>query len=221
MTDASLTLYYHPFASFCQKVLIALYENGVPFRPHLVDLGDPEARAAFLAIWPIGKFPVLRDAARDRLLPESSIIIEYLALRHPGPLPLVPEDPDAALRVRLADRFYDSYVHEPMQKIVADTLRPPGRGDPQGVEDARALLATAYGMIEAEMGGRTWAVGEDFTMADCAAAPALFYANWVQPLAGHPNVAAYLARLRARPSFARVVEEARPYRHLFPAERRA
>jgi glutathione S-transferase len=219
---AALTLYYHPFASFCQKVLIALYERDVPFRPHLVDLGDPEARAAFLAIWPIGKLPVLHDAAADRPVPESSSIIEYLDRAHPGPAPLVPEEPDTALRVRMADRFYDSYVHEPMQKIVTDTIRPPGRSDPHGVEEARATLATAYGMIEAEMAGRTWAAGEDFTMADCAAAPALFYANWVQPLApGHPAVAGYLARLRARPAFARVVEEARPYRHLFPAERRA
>src|SRR5687767_8838567 len=139
----TLTLHYHPFASFCQKVLIALYENDVAF-PHLVDLGDAEARAAFLALWPIGRFPVLEDAGR--LVPESSIIIEHLALHHPGPVALVPADADAALQVRLADRFYDAYVHEPMQKIVADTLRAPGRGDPQGVEDARALLDRAYGM---------------------------------------------------------------------------
>ena len=135
---------------------------------------------------------------------------------------MVPEDPEVALAVRTADRFYDAYVHEPMQKIVVDNIRPAGRGDPHGVEEARATLATAYGMIEADMAERIWAAGEEFSMADCAAAPALFYANWVQPLAPeHPNVAAYLVRLRARPSFARVVEEARPYRHLFPAERRA
>jgi glutathione S-transferase len=220
--DAGLTLYYHPFASFCQKVLIALYENAVPFRPHLVDLGDPGARAAFTAIWPIGRFPVLHDAARDRLVPESSSIIEYLDLAHPGPVRLLPEDPDTALRVRLADRIWDGYVHQPMQRIVADTIRPPGRADPHGVEEARATLATAYRMLDAELAVRRWAVGEDFTMADCAAAPALFYANWVQPLAPeHPNLAGYLARLRQRPSFARVVEEARPYRNLFPAERRA
>jgi glutathione S-transferase len=220
--DATLTLYYHPFASFCQKVLIALYENAVPFRPHLVDLGDPKARAAFLALWPIGKFPVLHDATADWLVAESSSIIEYLDLAYAGAVRLVPEDPHAALRVRMADRFYDSYVHEPMQKIVTDTIRPPGRGDPHGVEEARTQVATAYRMIEAEIAGRTWAIGEDFTLADCAAAPALFYANWVQPLAPeYPAVAAYLARLRGRPSFARVVEEARPYRHLFPAERRA
>jgi glutathione S-transferase len=222
MAGEGLTLYYHPFASFCQKVLIALYENGVAFRPHLVDLGDAEARAAFLAIWPIGRVPVLHDADRDRLVPESSAIIEYLDLARPGPVRMVPADPEAALEVRLADRFYDAYVHEPMQKIVTDSLRPTGRADPHGVEEARATLATAYRMLESAMARRTWATGAAFGMADCAAAPALFYANWVQPIAPeHPALAAYLGRLRARPSFARVVEEARPYRRLFPAERRA
>jgi glutathione S-transferase len=135
---------------------------------------------------------------------------------------MIPADPEAALAVRLADRFYDAHVHQPMQKIVADSLRPPGRADPHGVEEARATLVTAYRMLDADMAGRPWAAGEAFGLADCAAAPALFYANWVQPIAPeHPALAAYLARLRARPSFARVVEEARPYRHLFPAERRA
>lgn len=214
------TLHYHPFASFCQKVLIALYEKAVPFRPNLVDLGDPEERAALQRIWPFGKFPVLEDAGR--IVAESSSIIEYLDLRHPQAPRMVPEDPAAALAVRTADRFYDTYVHLPMQKIVTDCIRPEGRTDPQGVEEARATLATAYAMIEAEAGAREWAAGDRFGMADCAAAPALFYANWVQPLMPeYPAAAAYLARLRARPSVARVVEEARPYRHLFPAERRA
>ena len=214
------TLHYHPFASFCQKVLIALYEKAVPFRPNLVDLGDPEERAALQRIWPFGKFPVLEDAGR--IVAESSSIIEYLDLRHPQAPRMVPEDPAAALAVRTADRFYDTYVHLPMQKIVTDCIRPEGRADPQGVEEARATLATAYAMIEAEAGAREWAAGDRFSMADCAAAPALFYANWVQPLMPeYPAAAAYLARLRARPSVARVVEEARPYRHLFPAERRA
>ena len=214
------TLHYHPFASFCQKVLIALYEKAVPFRPNLVDLGDPEERAALQRIWPFGKFPVLEDAGR--IVAESSSIIEYLDIRHPQAPRMVPEDPAAALAVRTADRFYDTYVHLPMQKIVTDCIRPEGRADPQGVEEARATLATAYAMIEAEAGAREWAAGDRFGMADCAAAPALFYANWVRPLMPeYPAAAAYLARLRARPSVARVVEEARPYRHLFPAERRA
>ena len=164
---------------------------------------------------------MLRDAARDRLVPESSV-----DHRVPGAAPsrarcaLVPADPDAALRVRLADRFYDAYVHEPMQKIVTDTLRPPGRGDPHGVEEARALLATAYGMIEAEMAGRHLGGGRGLHHGRLRrGAGALLRQLGAAARAGHPSVAAYLARLRARPSFARVVEEARPYRHLFPAKR--
>jgi glutathione S-transferase len=219
---AGLTLYYHPFASFCQKVLIALYENETQFTPHLVDLGDPASRDAFLAVWPIGRFPVLGDAGRGRIVPESSTIIEYMVVHYPGPSELIPADPEQALEVRFRDRFFDQYVDEPMQKIVTDRLRPPDGHDPVGVAAARELLATAYGLIETVMRDRTWAAGAHFSMADCAAAPALFYADWVQPFGeSHPATAAYMARLRARPSFARVVEEARPYRHLFPAERQA
>jgi glutathione S-transferase len=212
-----LTLYFHPFASFCQKVLIALYENGTPFIPHVVDLGDEKSRAEFAAIWPIAKFPVLREEPSGRAIPESSSIIEYLAQNHPGGTSLVPADPEDALQVRGWDRFYDNYVQVPMQKIVGDRLRAPGQHDPQGVAEAKALLETAYGIIEREMAGKSWATGNAFTMADCAAAPALFYADMVLPFdASHPNVAAYYRRLLARPSFARVVEEARPYRELFP-----
>jgi glutathione S-transferase len=125
----TLVLYFHPLSSFCQKALIALCENGTPFEPRIVDLSDEASRAAFLRLWPIGKFPVLRDEARDRLIPESSVIIEYLDQHYPGPAPLVPADPDLALKTRLADRFYDLYVHEPMQKIVGDRLRPAGERD--------------------------------------------------------------------------------------------
>ena len=214
----SLTLYSHPFASFCQKVLIALYEAGTPFDEHLVDLGDPAAREAFLKLSPFGKMPALKDGAL--VVNESSIIIEYLDQRHPGPALMIPAD--NALEVRAKDRFYDIYVADPMQRIVADRLRPQGQEDPTGVEAARGVLRTAYDLIEAEMGGRTWAAGEAFTLADCAAAPALFYAEWVEPFgAERPNLAAYLARLNARPSFARVVDEARPYRHYFPQPRTA
>jgi glutathione S-transferase len=212
----SLKLYFHPFASFCQKVLIALYENDVPFERILVDLGDQASRTAFEAVWPIARFPVLRDEARDRLVPESSVIIEYLDLHYPGPVKLVPGDAGAALTTRLRDRFFDFYVSEPMQKIVTDRIRPPGRADPHGVEVARALLRTAYAMLDREMAAQTWAAGEAFTLADCAAAPALFYANWVMPFEAHKNVAAYFRRLMTRPSFARVIEEAKPYRGLFP-----
>ena len=213
----SLELYFHPFASFCQKVLVALYENDVPFEPHVVDLGDEVSSAEFKRIWPIGKFPVLRDEARVRTIPESSMIIEYLARHYPGKTELVPEDADLAWETRLCDRFYDLYVNVPMQKIVTDRLRPTGRNDSHGVEEARRLLQTAYGLIDQEMETRTWAIGDAFSMADCAAAPAMYYANLVMPFGdAHRNAAAYLDRLMERPSFARVVEEAKPYRALFP-----
>ena len=210
-----LTLHYHPFSSYCQKALVALYENGTDFTPHLVDLGDPEARAALRALWPICRFPVLVDD--DRTIPESSCIIEHLALRHPGPVELIPTDAGAALEVRLEDRFYDAYVHTPMQKIVGDALRPDGARGPHGVAEAEALLDLAYDMIEARMADRTWACGEAFTLADCAAAPALFYGDWARPIGpDRPRVAAYRERLCARPSFARAIDEARPWRKHFP-----
>jgi glutathione S-transferase len=213
----SLTLYFHPLSSFCQKVLVALYENGTPFEPQIVDLGDETSRADFKKIWPLGKFPVLRDEAKDRTVPEGSIIIEYLAQHYPGKTRFLPTDPDLAWQTRLRDRFYDLYVNVPMQKVVTDRLRPAGKNDSHGVEEAKTLLQTAYGMIEQEMGTRTWAIGDEFTMADCAAAPALFYANMVIPLGdAHRNVAAYLGRLMERPSFARVIEEAKPYLALIP-----
>jgi glutathione S-transferase len=213
----SLKLYFHPLASFCWKALIALYENDTPFEPHVVDLVNETSRAEFKKIWPIGKFPVLRDDARDVTVPESSIIIEYLSQHYPGRSQLVPTDADLARQTRLRDRFYDLYVHEPMQKIVGDRLRPPGKNDPHGVEQARAQLQTAYGMIDREMAAKTWAMGDAFTMADCAAAPALFYANKVLPFDGtHKNAAAYLGRLMKRPSFARTVKEAQHYFALFP-----
>ena len=213
----SLKFFFHPLASFCQKVLIALYENDTPFEPCLVDLGNEASIAAFRKLWPIAKMPVLRDGARDRTIPESSIIIEYLAQHYPGRTALIPADPDLALRTRLGDRFYDLYVHEPMQKIVGDRLRPAGKNDPHGVEAARALLRTAYGMIDEEMAAKTWAIGDAFSLADCAAAPPLFFANKLMPFGdGHKNVAAYFERLTARPSFARALKEAEPYMKLFP-----
>jgi glutathione S-transferase len=215
----SLTLYYHPLASFCWKVLIALYENETQFDPVIVDLGDAESKAAFLKVWPVGKFPVLRDEARDRTIPESTIITEYLAEHFPGRVDLVPRDPDAALQARLGDRFYDHYVHLPMQRIIADRLRPAGKRDPYGVELERAQIVASYDIVEAEMVGRRWAAAETYTMADCAASPALFYANKVQPFGKrHKNLAAYFGRLMQRPSFMRVVEEAGPYFKFFPAE---
>ncbi len=213
----SLTLHYHPLSSFCQKVLVALYESGTPFKPYLVDFGNEASTAAFKALWPIGKFPVLRDDARDRTVPESTIIIEYLAQHYPGRVPLVPADADLARQMRFRDRFFDLYLQVPMQKIVGDRLRPAGQKDPYGVEQARAQLQTALGILDRDIGPKTWAMGDAFSMVDCAAAPALYYANLVAPLAeSHGNAAAYLDRLMQRPSFARAAKEADPYRHLFP-----
>lgn len=215
----ALTLYYHPLSSFCHKVLIALYEAGTPFTPHLVDLADEAQRNAFYAQWPIGRFPVLGDAAQGRLIPESSIIIEHLELHHPGPAPLIPAEADEALRVRLWDRFFDSYVMAQVQKIVGDRLRDADHKDPQGVAEARGVLQTALNLAEAELSGRTWAAGETFSLADCAAAPALYYADLIAPLApSHPNLVGYMERLKQRPSYARVLAEAAPYLHGFPRE---
>ncbi len=212
----TLSLYYHPLSSFCQKVLIALYESGTPFTPQLVDLRDEKERADFLKLWPIGKFPVLRDEARDRLVPESSIIIEYLAQHYPGKAKLVPKDADAARQMRLRDRFFDLYVNMEMQKIIGDRMRPADKKDPYGVEQARQRLATVYDMLEHQLGDG-WIMGRSFTMADCAAAPALFYANMVMPFtARHKKVAAYLKRLAKRPSYARVQKEAKPYLNMVP-----
>jgi glutathione S-transferase len=166
---------------------------------------------------PIGRFPVLRDEAKDRTVPESSIIIEYLAQHYPGTTELVPADAEAARQMRLRDRFFDLYVNVPLGKIVTDRLRPPGRNDPHGVEEAKALLRTSLGMIEQDMAQKTWAMGDAFTMADCAAAPRLFFADKVMPFGEtHKHTAGHLARLMARPSYARALEEAKPYLKLTP-----
>jgi glutathione S-transferase len=214
----SLTLHYHPLSSFCWKALIGLYENDTPFTPLVVDLGEEVSRAAFLALWPIGKFPVLRDDARDVTVPETSVILDYLDAHHPGPVRFTPVDPDAAWRTRLWDRFFDLYVMTPVQKIVGDRIRPSDdQRDPFGVEQARGQLATSYGVLEQALAGRTWMSGDGFGLADCAALPALFYADKVQPLGeAYPAVGAYLARLKARPSVARVLAEAEPYFKMFP-----
>jgi glutathione S-transferase len=213
----ALTLHYHPLSSFCHKVLIALYESGTPFTGSVVNLGDKAASAAFFGLWPIGKIPVLRDEAARRTIPETSIIIEYLEQRYPGPRPLLPRDESLRLDTRLWDRIFDLYVELPMQEIVGDRMRPEGEKDARGVAAARATLAKAYAMLDERMAGRNWVVGDAFSMADCAAAPALFYAGIVAPFArDYPNVAAYFDRLTRRPSVARVLAEARPYFHLFP-----
>lgn len=213
----TIKLYYHPLSSYCHKVLIALYENETPFEPVLVDLGDPASRADFLAVWPIGKFPVIEDVARGMIVPESSIVIEYLAQHYPGPSVLVPNDPDKARDVRFHDRFFDLYLQTPMQKVMGDVLRPDGSKDPFGVEQALEHLRIALGLVEKRMETMQWAAGDRFTMADCSAAPALFYANRLVPLAkSFPKTDGYLTRLKQRPSYRRTLEEAAPYFQFIP-----
>ena len=210
-----MILYYHPLSSYCWKVLIAFYENGTPFARRMME--EPGVADAWLALWPLGKFPVLRDEARDQTVAEASIIIEYLGQQRAGRFRPIPADPGEALEVRLMDRLFDNYVMTPMQKIVADRLRPDDARDARGVGEARILLGKAYAMLEERIGARQWAAGDDFTLADCAAAPALFYADKVEPMrGGFPALAAYLDRLEARPSFARVLEEKEPWWHMFP-----
>ncbi|MGN6519969.1 MAG: glutathione S-transferase family protein [Dokdonella sp.] len=206
-------LYAHPFSSYSQKVLIALYENDIAFEYR--NLESEEHRDALARLWPMRRFPVLVDDGRT--IVEATTIIEHLALRHPGPVTLLPHDREPALEVRALDRFFDNYVSTPQQKVVFDRLRPEADRDPYGVTEARAMLDTAYAWLERHMDGRTWAVGDTFTLADCAAAPFLFYADWTHPLGDRfPNVSAYRRRLLARPSFARAVDEARPFRPYFP-----
>ena len=211
-----LRLYYHPFASFCQKALIALYEKGVPFEPVLIDLGDPDDRERLRSVWPMMKFPVLEDTASGRVWPESSVIIEYLDGCAPETPRMVPADPEQALRARIWDRFFDNFVAVHVTKCVLDSMRPEGRTDPDGVAQAKETIRAAYDHVDAEIDDGMWAVGDAFTLADCSAAPALFYAGLIVPRDDHPRLAAYYERLRARPSFDRVVEEARPYRQLMP-----
>jgi glutathione S-transferase len=211
----SLALYGHPFSSYTQKVLIALYENGTPFEFRSLGADEPRNSVEWLRRWPLRKFPLLVDD--DRNVVETSIIIEYLQLTHPGPVRLLPGDAEAALDVRFLDRFFDLHVMEAVQRAVDGALS----GDPLKRQDGVALAVTrldlAYAWLEGELAGRTWAAGTDFTLADCAAAPALFYADWTHRIPeAFPVLRAYRARLLARPSFARAVNEARRFRPLFP-----
>ena len=213
----SFELYYHPIASYCWKALIALYEAEIPFEKRLVDLADPAQRARFLELTLLGKFPLLRDSETNRCIPESTIVIEYLALRAPSAARLFLGTPELALEARARDRFFDLYVMEPMAKIIEDKLRQEAERDPRGVADAHARLDTAYAIAERFLRGTGWAVGDEFSLADCAAAPALFYANKVHPLtSASSHCRAYLGRLEARPSFARVLREAEPFMSMFP-----
>jgi glutathione S-transferase len=212
---SGLVIHGHPFSSYCQKVLIALHENGTPFTFRMLSFDDPESCKEFARLWPIEHMPILVDDGR--VIAESSIIIEHLQLRHPGPVPLIPEDTEGALEARFMDRVFDNHVMTPMQRIVFDFIRPPEERDPMGVENARGRLDKSYTWLDAQLDGRAWAAGDTFTLADCAAAPSLFYADWVHPIPESlQRLRDYRARLLKRPSFARCVEEGRPYRHLFP-----
>jgi glutathione S-transferase len=205
-------LYSHPFSSYSQKVLIALYENDTPFDYR--NLEEPAANAELAALWPLKRFPVLVD--RDQTVLEATTIIEHLQIRHPGRVRLVP-DGDEGVEVRMLDRVFDNYVMTPMQKIVGNQLRPEADRDAYGVLEARALLDKIYAWLDGRLAGRVWACGASFTLADCAAAPSLFYADWAHEIpAAHTNLRAYRARLLARPSVRRAVDEARRYRSYFP-----
>jgi len=213
----TLKLYYHPLSSFCHKALIALYEGGIPFEPIMIDLSKEESSAPLRALWPIAKFPVLRDEARGQTVAEATVIIEYLDTRFGTKL--IPAGGDQAWQARMWDRLYDLHLHMQMQKLVGDHLRPADAKDPFGVEQARKLMLTCYAMIEQEMAGKTWAIGGSFSLVDCAAAPALFYAHYALPIdSAYRNLRAYRERLMARPSYARALKEAEPFFKYVPLD---
>ncbi|ARP83538.1 glutathione S-transferase [Bordetella genomosp. 8] len=211
----ALQLYFHPFSSYCQKVLIALYDLGIEFERNVIEGPDSPAGRRLAELWPMQRFPVLVDG--DRTVIESSCIIEYLDLYHASGSRMIPQDPKAALETRFMDRFFDNYVATPQMQIVFNELRPVESRDPHGVRQSRAMLDTSYAWLDRKLAGRAWAAGERFTLADCGAAPFLFYADWTHPIPARcAHVRAYRQRLLRYPSFARAVEEARPYRAWFP-----
>lgn len=211
----TLVLHAHPLSSYCQKVLLGLRENGVAFDYRKIDFGDPVHAADLERLWPMKRIPVLVE--NGAAIVESSIILEHIDRAYPGDTALIPADAATALETRFMDRVFDLYVMTPMQAIVFEALRPPEARDPFGAAKARKELDTIYAWLDTKLDGREWAAGESFTLADCAAAPSLFYADWTQPIpAEHARLKAYRARLLARPQFARIVDEARPYRQFFP-----
>ena len=211
----SLQLFGHPFSSYTMKALIALYENETPFDFRILGPDNPENGAELTRRWPVARFPLLVDG--ETTVVETSAIIEHLAAFYPGPVRLIPPDAKDAVAVRMLDRVFDSHVMGPMQVIVLDARRPEDARDPYGVAQARTALDTIYGWLDHELTGREWAAGDAFTLADAAAAPALFYADWAHPIGDdRTTLKAYRARLLARSSFARCIEEARPYRRFFP-----
>lgn len=210
-----LVLYGHPFSSYTQKVLIALYENGTPFEFRSLGPDTPEHQAEWLRRWPIRKFPLLVDGERNVV--ETSIIIEHLQLSHPGPVRLLPEDSRAALDVRFLDRFFDLHVMDAAFHAVYGAITGDVRKRKEGMDLSVEKLERSYAWLEERLTPGAWAAGEDFTLADCAAAPSLFYADWVHRISDtYPRLRAYRSRLLSRPSFARAVDEARYFRPNFP-----
>jgi glutathione S-transferase len=211
----TLQLFAHPFSSYCQKALIAFHENDIAFDLRMLSSDEPANGEELARLWPIKRFPILVDG--DRTILEATSIIEHLQARYPGPVRLIPDDADLAVEVRMLDRVFDNYVMTPQGKCVFDAIRPEADRDPYGVRQAREMLDTAYAWLDERMAGREWAVGETFSLADCAAAPSLFYADWTHAIpAALKNLHAYRARLLARPSYARAVDGGRPYRAFFP-----
>jgi glutathione S-transferase len=211
----TLILHEHPFAAYCWKALIPLFELDLPFERRLVD--DEADRARLAELWPMASIPVLVDEDAGLTLPESTAIIEYLDGLSDGPR-LIPADPADALQVRLWDRIVDWHVMTPMQKIVGDSLRPEGSGDPEGVREAHATLDRAYALLNSHLAGRQWLAGTAFSLADCAAAPAMYYGRVVHRWdeEGLSDLTRYFTALTARPSVAQIIDEARQYRDLFP-----
>jgi len=209
----SYRLFAHPFSSYSWKAMIAFHEKGIPFE--LAMLEDPELMAELRSLWPVGQFPVLLDGERPII--EATMIIEYIDLRHPEPVRLIPADGDAALDVRFMDRVFDNHVMNMMQRIVAEYLPPHGSPNPATIEIVQGKLEVIYAWLDQRLAGQEWATPFGFSLADCAAAPSLFYADWVHRIPETmPNLRAYRARLNARPSVSRCIEEARPYRPYFP-----
>lgn len=213
----TLKLFLHPLSSFCHKALIALYENETPFEASIVNFGDAESRQEFFERWPIGKIPVLHDSSTGMNLPETSVIIEYIHQRYPGPVKFLPDNADQALQTRLWDRLFDLYIHMPMQRIVGERLRPQDKPDPHGLAEAHSTLDKAYAVLEKHMADRQYPGCDHFSLADCAASPALFYASIVHPFGDEmPHTKAYFERLMERPAIKRTIAEARPYFDYFP-----
>ena len=210
----TLQLFAHPFSSYCQKVLIALWADGTPFEYRMLDDQHPGNMEELERHWPFRQFPLLLDDGTPVV--ETTVIIEHLQAHRPGPSPWIP-DGERGRKVRFLDRFFDLYVMGNMQKAGLDILRPEDKRDPYGAELARAELNLAYDWLEANLGDGSWAVGDAFTLADCAAAPSLFYGDWIEEIGPRrPRLAAYRARLLAHPIVSRAVDEARPYRSFFP-----